>query len=216
MPYRMLRVLSLLCGAAYLVTQPWQPYPGSFIIKGLSVGPLAVLAFAAGSPLLGLALAVSTVGDVLLDLDPDRLFVFGLGSFLVAHLVYISVFVRNRSRTVPLGVPRLLAAALVLLYSIAVSSWLLPTLGNLIVPVAIYMCAITAMVLSAILARFPNPWVAVGAILFLVSDSLLAVNKFKTPIPYRDVLVWSTYYAGQYGIAMGFLRATGCVKAPTP
>jgi uncharacterized membrane protein YhhN len=216
MPYRMLRVLSLLCGVAYLVTQPWQPYPGSFIVKGLSVGPLAVLAFAAGSPLLGLALAVSTVGDVLLDLDPDRLFVFGLGSFLVAHLVYISVFVRNRSRTVPLGVPRLLAAALVLLYSIAVSSWLLPTLGNLIVPVAIYMCAITAMVLSAILARFPNPWVAGGAILFLVSDSLLAVNKFKTPIPYRDVLVWSTYYAGQYGIAMGFLRATGCVKAPTP
>jgi uncharacterized membrane protein YhhN len=203
----MLRLLSIICGVVYLVTQPWQPYPGSFIVKGLSVGPLAVLAFAVGSPMLGLALALSTVGDVLLDLDAVRLFVFGLGSFLVAHLVYISVFVRNRSRTIPLGVPRLLAGALVLLYSNAVSSVLLPTLGNLIVPVAIYMCAITAMVLSAILARFPNPWVAVGAILFLISDSLLAVNKFKTPIPYRDFLVWSTYYAGQYGIAIGFLAA---------
>jgi uncharacterized membrane protein YhhN len=63
------------------------------------------------------------------------------------------------------------------------------------------------MVISAILARFENPWVAVGAILFLISDSLLAVNKFKTPVPYRDFLVWSTYYAGQYGIAIGFLAA---------
>jgi uncharacterized membrane protein YhhN len=203
-PYRMLRRLSIVCGVVYLLTQPWQPYPGSVVVKGLSVGPLAVLAFLAGSPMLGVALTLSTVGDVLLDLDPVRLFVFGLGSFLVAHLVYISVFVRNRNRTIAFGAARLLAAALVLLYSIAVSSWLVPALGNLIVPVAIYMCAITAMVLSAILARFPNPWVAVGAILFLVSDSLLAVNKFKTPIPYRDILVWSTYYAGQYGIAIGF------------
>src|ERR1035438_6897592 len=148
-----LRWASMLSGGVYLVTQPWQPYPASFIVKGLSVGPLAVLAFVAGSPMLGAALAVSTLGDVLLDLDPERLFVFGLGSFLVAHLIYISVFVRNRRRTVPLGASRLVLAGLVLLYSGAVSAWLLPSLGALIVPVAIYMCAITAMVISAILAR---------------------------------------------------------------
>jgi uncharacterized membrane protein YhhN len=207
MPPEILRWLSIVCGFLYLVTQPWQPYTGSVIVKGLSVGPLALLAFLAGSPMLGAALALSTLGDVLLDLDPVGLFVFGLGSFLVAHLVYISVFIRNRRRTVPLGVPRVLLAVGVLLYSVAVSGWLLPSLGNLIVPVAIYMCAITAMVISAILGRFENPWVAVGAILFLISDSLLAVNKFKTPVPYRDFLVWSTYYTGQYGIAIGFLTA---------
>jgi uncharacterized membrane protein YhhN len=201
----MLRWLSVVCGFAYLVTAPWQPYAGSAIIKGLSVGPLALLAFVAGSPVLGLALALSTLGDILLDLDPERLFVFGLGSFLIAHVVYIFLFVRNRRRTIALGASRVLLAALVLLYSIGVSAWLLPSLGGLIVPVAIYMCAITAMVVSAILARFQNPWIVVGAILFLISDSLLAVNKFKAPIPYRDFLVWSTYYAGQYGIAIGFL-----------
>jgi uncharacterized membrane protein YhhN len=211
---RLFIVLSVVCGVVYLVTARWQPYPGSVIIKGLSVGPLAVLAFVAGSPLLGAALALSTLGDVLLDLDPVRLFVFGLGSFLVAHLVYISVFIRNRRRTVPFGAPRLLLAGLVLLYSIAVSVWLLPSLGGLIVPVTIYMCTITAMVISAILARFENPWVAVGAILFLISDSLLAVNKFKTPVPYRDFLVWSTYYAGQYGIAVGFLAAKWLLVPP--
>ena len=200
----MLRSLSIVCGFVYLVTQPWQPYTGSFIVKGLSVGSLAVLAFLAGSPVLGLALALSTAGDVLLDLDPERLFVYGLGSFLLAHLVYTFLFVRNRRRPMAPGSSHILAAGLVLLYSVAISSWLLPSLGDLLVPVAIYMCAITAMVLSAILARFSNPWIAVGAVLFLISDSLLAVNKFKTPIPYRDILVWSTYYAGQYSIAAGF------------
>jgi uncharacterized membrane protein YhhN len=204
---RTLRLVSIVCGLVYLVTQRWQPYPASFVVKGLSVGTLAVLAFSAGSPVLGIALALSSLGDILLDLDPERLFVFGLGSFLLAHLVYIFLFVRSRRPTMPISGARALLAALVLLYSAAVSWWLLPSLGSLLAPVAIYMCAITAMVLSAILARFPNPWVVVSAILFLISDSLLAVNKFKTPIPYRDYLVWSTYYAGQYGIAIGFLTA---------
>lgn len=197
---KILRGLSIVSGLAYLFT-------GNVVVKGLSVGPLAVLAFVTGSPVLGVALAVSTLGDVLLDLDPQRLFVFGLGSFLIAHLIYISVFVRNRRRPMALVAAQMLPAGLVLAYSVTISAWLLPSLGALIVPVAIYMCAITAMVLSAILARFSNPWVAVGAILFLISDSLLAVNKFKTPVPFRDVLVWGTYYVGQFCIANGFLAA---------
>jgi uncharacterized membrane protein YhhN len=205
MSHRILRWLSVVSGCVYLATERWQPFSGSFIVKGMSVGPLALLAFLAGSPVLGLALALSTLGDILLDLDPERLFVFGLGSFLLAHLVYIFLFVRNRRRNIILGMPRVLLSALVLVYSIGVSAWLLPSLGGLIVPVAIYMCAITAMVVSAILARFSNPWIVVGAILFLISDSLLAVNKFKTPVPYRDFMVWTTYYVGQYGIAIGFL-----------
>lgn len=209
MPSSILRWLSITFSALYLITGPWQPYPGSFIVKGLAVGPLAVLAFLAGSPVLGLALALSTVGDVLLDLDPVRLFVFGLGAFLVAHLIYTFLFVRSRRRPLAPRATELLGAGAVLVYSVAVSSWLLPSVGDLIVPVAIYMCAITAMVLAAILARFSNPWVVTGALLFLASDSLLAINKFKTPVPLRDVLVWSTYYLGQYSIAAGFLIASG-------
>lgn len=205
MPNRILRLVSILCGVVYLATQPWQPYPGSVVVKGLSVGLLVPVAWLAGSRILAAALALSALGDVLLDLDPQRLFVFGLASFLVAHLVYIFLFVRNRRRPMSISTVQALPAAVVLLYSAAVCTWLLPSLGGLVAPVAIYMCAITAMVLSAILARFSRPWVAVGAILFLISDSLLAIDKFKTPVAYRDILVWSTYYAGQYAIAIGFL-----------
>ena len=200
MPTKTLRLLSIFFGILYLVTQPWQPYPGSFIVKGLSVGLLAAIAFPR-IPVLGFALAVSTLGDVLLDLDPQRLFVYGLGSFLIAHITYIVLFVQHRPRPFTAKPPKIAAAIGVLLYSVAISAWLLPSLGDLKIPVAIYMCAITTMAITAILARFPTPWVAIGAILFVASDSLLAINKFKTPIPYRDILVWSTYYAAQYAIA---------------
>jgi len=203
---RLLLSLSIACGVVYFVTLPWQPYPASFAIKGLSIGALALMAFNARKPLLGIALSISALGDVLLDLDPERLFVFGLGSFLVAHLVYITLFLRSRrSRPLP-GSTESTGAILVFLFVVSVGLWLIPSLGNLAVPVALYMCAITTMVLSAILARFSNHWVAVGGVLFLISDTLLAINKFKQPVPYHDFLIWGTYYAGQYGIAVGFVR----------
>ncbi|HYL78733.1 MAG TPA: lysoplasmalogenase [Bryobacteraceae bacterium] len=197
MPNKTLRLLSIFFGILYLITQPWQPYPGSFIVKGLSVGLLAAIAFPR-FPILGFALAVSTLGDVLLDLDPQGLFVYGLGSFLIAHIAYVVLFVQRPFSVKPV---KIAAAIGVLLYSIAISAWLFPSLGDLKIPVAVYMCAITTMAITAILASFPTPWVAIGAILFVASDSLLAINKFKTPIPYRDILVWSTYYAAQFTIS---------------
>ena len=200
-----LRWMSIAAGFAYLLTGPWQPYPGSVVVKGLSVGALAAIAFLAGSPILGAALALSSLGDVLLDLDPVHLFVYGLASFLFAHLVYTVLFLRSRRRPIELSGPRGAVVILVVFAAASLGSWLIPSLGNLMVPVAIYMFAITAMVVSAIIARFASPWVAVGAILFLISDSVLAINKFKMTLPYRDIVVWSTYYLGQYAIATGFL-----------
>ena len=207
---RVLRLLSIACGLVYLITQPWHPFPGSFAIKGLSIAALGLLAFLSSSKnrdaiILGVALMLSSIGDVLLDLDPQGLFVYGLGSFLIVHLIYVFLFVRYWPKPPRIRIAQAVALLLVLAYSATMSGWLMPSLGNLTVPVAIYMCAITAMVVAAILARVPAPWVLVGAVLFLISDSLLAVNKFKTPIPYRDYLVWATYYVGQYCIASGIL-----------
>lgn len=201
-----LRLLSWLCSAAYLASQAWQPYPGSFALKGACVALLALMAFRSGIPILGVALVLSSAGDVLLDLDPERLFVYGLGLFLLVHLIYILLF--SRSRTIPPVIGRVQAGMVILVsgYCGSIAAWLLPGLGNLQIPVGIYMCAITVMVVTAILARCAQPSVVWGALLFLASDSLLAVNKFKMPVPYRDYLVWATYYLGQYGIAIGFLN----------
>ena len=209
---RPLLYISALASAAYLATSQWQPFPGRPALKAIPVGALAVLALAArgrrrDAGILALGLGFSTVGDVLLDLDPG-LFVFGLGAFLLTHIAYTCLFVRNRASGIRLDPPLLAAVLLVLAFSATLSAWIVPSVGGLAVPVVAYICAITAMVVAAFLARFRQRWVAIGAVLFLISDSLLAINRFKAPVPLRDYLVWTTYYLGQCGIALGYLESS--------
>ena len=215
---RLLLAVSIACGALYFVMPPHAP--GRVVFKALSIAPLAVLAFrllregARGKELLrdhdntvlGMALAFSCLGDVLLDLDGERLFVQGLLAFLTAHFLYVLLFVRNWPRPLRPGGGQLLLVAAVLLASLLLANWFAPSLGTFAKPVMLYMCVITVMVVTAVLAGFSTQWIVAGAILFLISDSLIATHKFKTPVPWRDSLVWATYYLGQYGIAIGFLR----------
>jgi uncharacterized membrane protein YhhN len=208
---RPLLYVSAAASVVYLATLRWQPFAGSALLKGCAVGALAVLALRSrgrwrDAGVLALGLAFSTAGDVLLDLDP-RLFAFGLGAFLLAHLTYICLFARNRTAEIRVRPPDLAAVLVILVYSATLSVWIVPSVGELAVPVVLYICALTTMVSTAILARFPQRWVAVGAILFLISDSLLAIHKFKTPVPLHDYLVWTTYYLGQCGIALGYLAS---------
>ncbi|MCG3162873.1 MAG: hypothetical protein JMDDDDMK_04232 [Acidobacteria bacterium] len=220
---RTLLLLSIICSFTYLLTRSWQPYPGSVVLKMLSIAPLAVIAFRTlrepstnphgvewlrdrDNVILGAALAFASMGDVLLDLDPPRLFLKGLFAFLVAHFIYILLFVRNWVRPLRPKGWQLALSAVVLVYSMLLSQWLAPGLGTVAGPVMLYVCAITVMVVAAILAGFTKPWVYSGVILFLISDSIIAASKFKSPVPGREYLVWATYYLGQYGIAIGFLR----------
>jgi uncharacterized membrane protein YhhN len=219
---RALLLLSVICSFFFLITQSFQPYPGSVLLKVVSVASLAALAFRTqqepsskprgvewlrdrDNVILGMALVFSSLGDALLDLDPARLFIKGLLAFLVAHLIYILLFVRNW--VWPLRPKRwqLALLAAVLIYSLLLSLWLAPSLGDLAGPVMFYVCVITVMAVSAILAGYSTPWVYSGVILFLISDSILAVNKFKAPAPLSGYLIWATYYLAQYGIAIGVL-----------
>lgn len=202
---RLLKVLSISFSAVYFATIPFHPFPGSAAIKGLSIATLAVLAWIHGARLLALALAASTAGDVLLDVDPAHLFVAGLCAFLAAHVVYTVLFVMRRPRPVRLSGARMAVLAAILLYTCSVSAWLVPSLGAMTIPVVFYMCVITAMVTSSIVARV-SIFVPIGAILFLGSDSMLAIAKFKGTFPMRDYLVWATYYAAQYCITAGILK----------
>jgi uncharacterized membrane protein YhhN len=208
-----LLLLSLGCSSLYFITKNWQPFTGSVVLKGLCVAPLAVMALRLLPPpnhlLLGGALAFSTLGDIFLDwpgLDSRGMFVQGLGAFLIAHLLYVVLFVRNWQHPVRLSTNQQITLAALLFFSLAQTMWLWPGLGQLAVPVACYIGAITLMVASAIIGRFRQSWIVWGALLFLISDSLIGINKFKTPVPLRDYLVWATYYLGQCGIALGFLR----------
>jgi len=202
---RTLEALSLVLGFSYLAALPVSPYPGSPAIKGLSIAILAVLPWLSrtrrrDAALLSAALVASATGDVLLEAGPERLFVPGLSAFLTAHIAYTVLFAGNRATGA--GLSRCLWLAAVLVYVALFSLWLAPSLGPLKIPVMIYICAIAAMTSTALLSRFGQR-VAAGALLFLVSDSLLAIGKFKAPFLWLGYMVWTAYYAAQYLIATG-------------
>jgi uncharacterized membrane protein YhhN len=217
-----LLLLSIGASAIYLATQSLQPCPGSIVLKALSIAPLAVLAFRLLSQtmsrpqgiewlrdrdksILGAALGFSCLGDIFLDL-PGNYFIQGLVSFLVAHFIYILLFVRNWPRPLRPSGGQMILAASVLVYSLLLSNWLSPALGEMARAVMVYICAITVMAVSTIFAGFSKPYVWLGAVLFMLSDSMIAVGRFKTGVPASEYLIWATYYLGQYGIAMGFLQ----------
>jgi uncharacterized membrane protein YhhN len=201
--------LSVVCGLAYLVTRGVGAFPGSVVIKALSVSPLALIAFGqlAGGDRLCLAgaLLLSALGDVFLGLNGEQWFTYGLGSFLAAHLFYITLFVRNRAKPSPSAARKVMAMLLVA-FAALMFAWLWPSLGAMKLPVAAYMCALTGMGVTATLAGMRAWWVAAGAALFMFSDSLIAVGKFKMPVDYGDYLIWGTYYVAQLFIACGFIR----------
>lgn len=215
-----LLLLSIVCSAVYLATQSIQPFPGSVALKALSIAPLAVLAFRLlngtrphgmewlrdrDNLILSAALGLSCLGDIYLDLG-SRYFSHGLRAFLFAHFAYILLFVRNWPRPLRPTGGQLVLSALVLVYSMLLSSWLSSDLGAQAIPVMVYICTITVMTVSTILLGFSKHFVWIGAMLFMLSDSMIAAGRFKTPVPMADYLVWATYYLGQYCIAIGFLR----------
>jgi uncharacterized membrane protein YhhN len=226
-----LLVLSIVSSAAYLVTRAAQPFPGSVVLKALGMAPLAVLAFrvlgkaererrdggdarAGDRWILAAALVLSCLGDVFLHLGARRYFMYALAAFLLAHLAYILLFARQWPRPLRPSPAQLTLTALVLIYSVILSSWLWTGLGAQVVPVMAYAVAITAMTVSAIFAGFARPYVCVGAMLFVLSDSLIAAGRFKMPLPLAAYLIWPTYYLGQYAIAIGFLREKAGRRSP--
>ncbi len=160
---------------------------------------LALLAWAAtgahASTALLLALAFSLAGDVFLML-PANAFLAGLSAFLVAHLCYVAVFVA------PLGA-RLAWLAVVVVVSAPVGLRVVRAVHEppLRVGVGLYMLAISLMVGSALASGVGVA--ACGAVLFLVSDSLIAWNRFVGRLSWAPAAIMVTYHLGQLGLVAG-------------
>jgi uncharacterized membrane protein YhhN len=166
------------------------------------------------STMLLAALIFSWGGDVLLMGTGDLYFMLGLGSFLLAHVFYIFTFrqFRNEYETNALqGLQRIRFAFPIILFGTGLVIILYPNLGGLTVPVLIYAGVLTVMVLNA-LFRFGRTnassfaYVFGGAILFMISDSILAINKFLEPIEGGGIWIMLTYIAAQFSIVKGLLK----------
>ena len=191
----------------------WLAKPAAMVFAMVAVASRARVAGAAGQfglnrsqALLLLALLCSLSGDAFLMLPGH--FIAGLVSFLLAHVGYVALFRQ--------GVPwfrhrRALLAALALGAGMYAFLWQGGLPAALRVPVAAYVLVIALMAAQAwgrwaVLRDRPALWVALGACFFMLSDSLLATNRFVTPLPWAQVWVLSTYYAAQALIVGGMLR----------
>ena len=168
--------------------------------------PLAWLLHADGVSYVQFLLAglvLSLVGDVLLLGDSDVHFLGGLIAFLLGHLAYIAAF-----RRVP-GDGPIWPGVLLVVLAVGVVVWvrLLPRLradwreGG---PLVLYAAIIGAM---AALAWATGLWVVgLGATLFLVSDTVLAYQRFEGDLPHGRLVVMVTYHLAQVLIVVGLLR----------
>jgi uncharacterized membrane protein YhhN len=142
-------------------------------------------------------LLFSVVGDVALMMKGTRWFAGGLGAFLLAHVCYSVGFVGAGIGWAPW---QALPALGMVLWAGWLLRRLLPALrergqGVMAAPVAVYATAISVMVWLAVCSG--APLVVTAAVLFAVSDSALAWNRFVRPLPWRDVIVMATYFTAQ-------------------
>lgn len=204
--------LSVVAAILYAFMQAQAPSWRRTAAKTAPVVLLAVLSFAVGGPwLLTLGLLASAAGDAALSRDGQRPFLAGLAAFLLAHLLYVALFISFwRGTSIVTDEPwRAAAGLVVLVFCGAMLRRLLPALPqDMRLPVVAYVAAITAMGIAAF--GVPGIGVAAGATLFIVSHAALAVRRFLLPegSPHRPLAghaVWVLYYLAQLLIALAFL-----------
>ena len=153
---------------------------------------------------IAFGLVLSLVGDVALIFESDRAFLVGLVFFLLAHFVYSIAF------TVPNGFHSgdIATGGLLLVLAAAIVLYLRPGLGRMQGPVILYTLIICLMVNRAVSAFFGDAFsttqawlLSLGAIFFMLSDIVLAVNRFRRPIQMHRLSLFA-YYLGQLLIAL--------------
>lgn len=162
------------------------------------------------------ALIASAVGDVLLEIEDNIIgkginpegdslyFLGGLGSFLVAHILYIRAFFSDISK-ISIFVKILLVA----FYGAMMYTLLPNAKSELLIPIVVYG-AVIAFMGATMIARYNRPEIhtqskllaLLGALSFVLSDSILAVNKFVHPVPNGKICVMITYYVAQVLLAI--------------
>ncbi|MCF2948255.1 lysoplasmalogenase [Paraglaciecola aquimarina] len=129
-------------------------------------------------------------------------FIFGVAAFLFAQLSYGFLFLRDWqgiSHRWPLS-------AVLLVYLLGVLWMLLPELGGFMLPVLAYILAIGFMGFAAIQSNHSLHWSVLEALILILSDSLIAFDKFLQPIPNVSYGVMVTYYLAQWMLIEGFTK----------
>jgi uncharacterized membrane protein YhhN len=216
--YNVLRILAAFTALANVVAEAVRHQPTIYVTKPLTTALLVAVALLASPPLhriyrtlVAAGLMFSLAGDILLMLPGDR-FVLGLASFLVAHLCYAAGFLQTRR-----GGLAFRYAAPFAIFGVGMLAFLWEGLAILKVPVACYVLVIQTMAWQAWATwgetrRRGALLAALGASVFLVSDSLLALDRFHEHFAGARVGVMATYFLAQWLIASSVPKTPKCRK----
>jgi uncharacterized membrane protein YhhN len=204
-----LSVAAFACGALCIHGKYSDSHILVYVFKPLATALVLSVAVAAGAfattygRLVALSLVFSLAGDVFLMLPKDR-FINGLLSFLVAHVVLSVAFALQAT-----GLSWWLL--LPVIAGTGMYMALAPHLGRMKIPVVVYITVIAAMAWFALerwhLQGSPSAALAaLGSVLFLVSDSVLAFNRFRAKFRLAELLVLSTYYVSIWLTALSVHR----------
>jgi len=219
-----LLVAFLFAGLNWLaVARRWKPLeyitkPGTMVFLLLWLGKISSLPPFGTNSLtdthltwFALGLIFSLAGDVFLMLPRER-FIAGLFSFLLAHLTYI---LGLNPTPPPINLANLIVVLLVGLTTLKIYSRLRVGIerkasSGMASPVLVYSIVISLMLMSALFTFVRTDWtplpaylVSGGALLFFLSDTLIAWNRFVSPLKNRDLKVMTTYHIGQFGLILG-------------
>jgi len=160
------------------------------------------------------ALIFSWIGDVILIFADiaEIYFILGLVSFLIAHITYCVLF--NKQIIGEIQINKVLfglGSLVIAFYLTAIILVLMPNLGDLKIPVIVYAAVISTMLLFAfngyLIWKKPGAlYIFLGAITFVISDSILAFDKFHAPIEKSSFFIMLTYLVAQYLIVVGIIR----------
>jgi len=193
---------SLIAGISYyFIRHGTVPDIYEWAWKGAGVALLAVYALTrhkgADSRQIAAVMAFGALGDVLIELQLEA----GAVAFLIGHLIAIQLYRRHRRESLTFSQK---AAGLVMLVLIPVIAFMLPTERAAAPGITLYSAGLAAMTAAAWTSSFPRYRVALGAVMFAVSDLLIFSRMgplAQSPLP--DLLIWPLYYFGQFLICVG-------------
>jgi len=148
-----------------------------------------------------IALSFSLLGDVFLISNSEMNFMFGLASFLTAHILYIIVVFKQLKESVLRD--KIKAATPFVFVLFGLIYLLINNLGEMLIPVIVYGLVIsifgTVSLLNYLIEKSKKSLLLfIGSLFFILSDSILAINKFHEPKLFYPVLIMTTYIVAQY------------------
>jgi len=161
--------------------------------------------------LIATAFLASWGGDIFLLYEGNLFFIAGMLCFMLAHFCYIILFINIQPFKISKAILPIMSGIVVLVMGAIILNHLAPKLGDLFLPILVYMIIIATMFASAVMIscntntkQFGVNYFVPGAALFVLSDSVLSLNIFAYNNVFLGVIVMLTYGFAQFLLAKGF------------